>query len=114
MRIIDIAAVCHEANRAYCTSLGDESQAPWRWAPQWQRESSVSGVETAIAGATPEENHVSWLAEKEEAGWVYGEKKNAHRKIHPCLVPYAELPADQKKKDDLFVAIVNALAPPVP
>jgi hypothetical protein len=44
MNDIDIARVCHEVNRAYCTSLGDESQLPWDSAPQWQKDSAINGV----------------------------------------------------------------------
>jgi hypothetical protein len=32
-------------------------------------------------------------------------------KTHPCLVPFADLPEDQQRKDALFIAIVQALAP---
>lgn len=32
--------------------------------------------------------------------------------MHPCLVPYAELPAEQRLKDDLFKAIVHILGRP--
>jgi hypothetical protein len=28
---------------------------------------------------------------------------------HPCLVPYAQLPAEQQRKDALFQAVVAAL-----
>jgi len=36
-----IAQVCHEANRAFCSSIGDNSQHAWDAAPQWQRDSAV-------------------------------------------------------------------------
>lgn len=40
-----IAKICHEANRAYCQALGDNSQVPWGEAPDWQKQSAVKGVE---------------------------------------------------------------------
>lgn len=43
-RIEDIASVCHEANRAYCRTLGDFSQGPWISAPDWQKQSAIAGV----------------------------------------------------------------------
>ena len=49
------------------------------------------------------------MAEKEQAGWVYGIEKDEAAMTHPCLVPYAELPADQRFKDSLFGAVVRAL-----
>lgn len=35
-----IAACCHEANRAYCRGLGDDSQVSWFDAPVWQKKSA--------------------------------------------------------------------------
>ena len=45
MKIVQIAEVAHEANRAYCNSLGDDSQKEWEEAPDWQRQSAIKGVE---------------------------------------------------------------------
>jgi hypothetical protein len=52
---------------------------------------------------------VRWCAQKENDGWVYGPQKDAVAKTHPCLVPYEQLSADQRKKDRLFFAIVPAV-----
>lgn len=106
-----IARIVHEANRAYCQTLGDDSQKPLDEAPDWQRSSAVDGVSGIVAGTItrPEASHESWLAEKERTGWKYGPVKDAEKKEHPCFVPYAELPPEQAKKDALFFAIVNAL-----
>ena len=109
METILIASVCHEANRAYCLTQGDTSQLPWTEAPEWQRSSAIMGVEKALEGATPEQLHESWTAQKVADGWVYGEVKDADAKTHPCLVPYAQLPAEQQRKDALFGAVVAAL-----
>lgn len=107
-----IARVCHEANRAYCASIGDASQVAWDDAPQWQRDSAVNGVIFCLANpdAPPSANHDSWLAEKERAGWRYGPVKDAEAKTHPCFVTYDQLPIEQQKKDALFKAVVAALA----
>lgn len=109
METILIASVCHEANRAYCLTQGDTSQLPWTDAPEWQRSSAMLGVEKAIEGATPEQLHESWCAQKVADGWTVGAVKDADAKTHPCLVPYAELPAEQQRKDALFQAVVAAL-----
>lgn len=105
-----IAQVCHETNRAYCATLGDVSQMPWDDAPQWQKDSAIAGVQ-AIAdnpATTPEQSHEGWLAHKQADGWTYGPMKDAALKQHPCFVPYAELPADQRLKDALFGAVARA------
>lgn len=36
-QIVRVAHVAHEVNRAYCQSLGDNSQPTWEDAPHWQR-----------------------------------------------------------------------------
>lgn len=106
--VVRIAQICHEANRAYCATIGDKSQMAWGQAPEWQRESAVKGVEFALSGnRTPEDSHNSWLAEKRATGWWYGPVKDPDKKEHPCLVPYDQLPANQQTKDHLFTAIVN-------
>lgn len=79
-RLIAIARICHEANRAYCQFLNDYSQRPWDEAPPWQRDSAVKDVKFHLRnpGAGPSASH--------------------------------ELPLAQQKKDLLFAAIVAALA----
>lgn len=106
-----IARVAHEINRAYCASLGDTSQPAWEDAPEWQKTSALVGVDMHLAkpDATPEQSHESWLAQKLAEGWKYGPVKDAEKKEHPCCVPYAELPAEQKAKDYLFRSVVHAL-----
>jgi len=79
MTPVQIAQVAHEVNRAYCASIGDDSQPAWADAPDWQRASILAGVDMHLANpdATPEQSHESWLAVKLADGWVYGEVKNA-------------------------------------
>lgn len=106
-----IAAVCHETNRAYCAALGDNSQPAWADAPEWQRTSAIKGVEFHLAnpGSPPSRSHEEWLKEKEATGWKYGPVKDPEKKEHPCFVPYDQLPPEQRIKDSLFIAVVDAL-----
>lgn len=107
----EIAHVCHEANRALQKITGDPVPSPrWEHAPKDQRESSRSGVVKALDGATPEQLHAEWCRFKHEDGWVWGPTKDPVNKTHPCMVPYADLPPEQKLKDALFTAIVRALS----
>ena len=93
-----IARVCHEANRAWCQILGDDSQPPWEDAPDWQRVSAMKGVKFHIGtpDAGPQGSHESWLKLKEETGWVYGAEKDPEAKTHPCIMPFDELPPEQQ------------------
>ena len=105
------AEVCHEANRAYCLALGDDSQLAWSDAPEWQKTSAVNGVLFQLQNldSTPPDSHANWLAEKAADGWKYGEVKDVEKKEHPCFVPYSELPAEQRAKDYIFSAIAKTL-----
>ncbi len=109
--LLHIAMLAHEANRAYCLAIADDSQPAWADAPEWQQKSAIAGVEMYMANpdATPEQAHESWLKQKEEDGWAYGEVKDAEKKIHPCFRPYAELPPEQKAKDYIFRGVVLAM-----
>lgn len=106
----DIARVAHEANRAYCKTLGDDSQPDWDDAPEWQRESARMGVDLHLSGDFhAEASHVSWMKQKLDDGWKYGPIKDPEKKEHPCLVPFDQLPPEQQAKDHLFRGIVHAL-----
>lgn len=52
---------------------------------------------------------MAWCNEEFDAGWVYGARKCALEKTHPCLVPYDALPPEQKAKDYAFQAVVRSL-----
>ena len=104
-----IAIACHMANRAYCIALGDMTQPMWGAAPDWQKSSARSGVRMALdnPSQTPEDSHKSWMDLKLSEGWKYGPVKDADKKEHPCIKPYSELPEAQRRKDDMFLAMVH-------
>lgn len=106
-----IAHVCHEANRALQVTGGEPDVSPhFMEAPEWQVQSAYEGVSAALDGQTPEQLHESWCATKVRDGWTFGPVKDAVAKTHPCLVAYADLPEDQRLKDAVFQAIVQAFA----
>ncbi len=102
------ARAAHEANRAYCVALGDETQPPWEQLSAELQDSTREGVRRAIDGATPEQLHESWVANRTASGWIRGVAKDNVGRTHPNLVPYAELPAAQKAKDELLQSVVKA------
>ncbi|MBB0231795.1 hypothetical protein FOE67_20425 [Streptomyces calidiresistens] len=106
-----VARVCHETNRAWQEVTGEAPSLPWEQAPAWQRESSLDGVRHALAGVGPEELHEAWCRHRLADGWRWGPTKDPELKTHPCLVPYGELPAVQRVKDDLFLTVVRVLGP---
>lgn len=43
--------------------------------------------------------HEVWAQSRMEQGWTYGEERNDVLKTHPCLIPYEELPEEEKAYD---------------
>ena len=43
--------------------------------------------------------HEVWAETRISQGWTYGEQRDDEKKTHPCLVPYAELPEEEKEYD---------------
>ena len=54
---------------------------------------------------SPEELHGSWMQAYLTMGWVYGEVYDREERIHPDLVPYADLGQLERDKDAVFVAL---------
>jgi hypothetical protein len=46
-----------------------------------------------------ENTHDIWSENRIAEGWKYGKKRDDDRKLHPCLVPYSELPESEKQYD---------------
>jgi len=55
---------------------------------------------------TPEQAHNSWMNNYFKMGWNYGEKRDPVLKTHPDLVPFDELPKDEKDKDAIYLTIL--------
>jgi hypothetical protein len=43
--------------------------------------------------------HDTWAQRRMEKGWTYGPDRDDEAKTHPCLVPYEDLPEDEKDYD---------------
>ena len=43
--------------------------------------------------------HEIWSQTRIAQGWTYGPERNDSEKKHPCLVPYEELPEEEKLYD---------------
>ena len=43
--------------------------------------------------------HDRWVRDKERDGWHYGPERNDEQKLHPLMVPWEELPDEQRDKD---------------
>lgn len=108
MKIENLAKIVHSANKAYCEALGDFSHMPWETSPIAIKASVIEGVRKVLANpkVTPEQSHKNWVTFKKEQGYRYGEVKNDSQLTHPCMLPWKDLPAEQKIKDQMFIDLV--------
>ena len=47
---------------------------------------------------TDERAHNAWLADRLAEGWVHDNHRDDLKKRHPCILPWAELPAEYREK----------------
>jgi hypothetical protein len=106
-----IAEVCHEANRALCKALHDRVLPEWNQLLPEQRVGTVRGVRAALADPSidPATSHEAWRLDKVMHGWSYGPVTDDEKKQHKNIVPYTDLPIEQKMKDHLFLEIIRCL-----
>ena len=43
--------------------------------------------------------HDVWAETRISQGWTYGKERDDEKKTHPCLIPYEELPDNEKEYD---------------
>ncbi|HAB16858.1 MAG TPA: RyR domain-containing protein [Verrucomicrobiota bacterium] len=53
----------------------------------------------ALTERLAENAHDLWSVQRFSQGWTWGSQRNDAKKLHPCLVPYAELPEKEKEFD---------------
>ena len=54
---------------------------------------------TPLLEAMSKNVHEVWAQERISQGWTYGERRDDSLKHHPCLVPYEDLPEEEKTYD---------------
>lgn len=52
-----------------------------------------------LAELMAENVHEVWAVTRIAQGWTYGPERNDEEKKHPCLVPYSDLPEEEKVYD---------------
>jgi len=61
----------------------------------------------ALLERLAENAHDLWALQRIKDGWRLGPRRDDAAKIHPCLVPYADLPDSEREYDR--IAVVGAL-----
>ena len=98
-------------NAARLVAIAAEAPiVPVQWSEREQdfRDQFVKVIERQCGeqrSNSPEELHGSWMQAYFAMGWIYGEKYDREKRIHPDLVPYAQLGQLERDKDAVFVAL---------
>lgn len=111
MKVIIIGSVIHAALNAAMGALTGAAVVEWDATDDAYREKVVGAVQFAIdnPGLTPEQQHEQWREARIAEGWTLAEVHAAEKKQSPLLVPYAELPPEQRTKDALVHRLVLVL-----
>lgn len=52
-----------------------------------------------LSEALAKNTHEVWSENRIKDGWTYGESRDDKLRTHPCLIPYDELPEEEKEYD---------------
>jgi hypothetical protein len=82
--------------------------SPWAEREEPFRAQFLDVIEQQMGprrSSSPEDLHGSWMEAYYAMGWTFGEVYDRGAKVHPDLVPYAELGQLERDKDAVFVAL---------
>ena len=112
-QIDDIAYAAHDAVKAWARSQGDYSHDIWSNCSYEYKTRMRNGVVARLENPdeSPEANHDRWLEANARDGWKWGPVRDEVKLENPAFVPYSDLPADFRKRNDIFMGVVKALDP---
>jgi hypothetical protein len=64
-----------------------------------KKETQIPKEINEIVELLAEHVHEIWMQGRIKQGWTYGPKRDDNKKQTPCLVPYEELPEEEKEYD---------------
>jgi hypothetical protein len=99
------AIIVHMINNRVC-ALNGEQQIQFEDMPEYMRDGLVQALEDDLS---PEDGHVAWMKNRLENGWTLGPVKDIEKKTSPCLIPYSELPYEQRVKDAIRCGVRDFL-----
>lgn len=57
-----------------------------------------------------EQVHITWMNQRIKEGWTYGQTRNDEKKQTPCIVPFQNLPENEKEYDRITArTVINTL-----
>lgn len=84
---------------ATCTFYPPEEEIMYKPEPIDTADVVLSDDLLALTERIAKNVHDVWALSRIREGWKYGEKKDSTAKTTPCLVPYEELPEEEKDYD---------------
>jgi len=108
MNHVSLSRICYDAIRAYAKTVG-ETYLRWADARPHVRESFSGAVAylLEVPKADLADLHGHWLAARIQDGWQYGPKRDEARRLHPGMVPWADVPVRERLKFELMLRIVD-------
>lgn len=112
-----VASICHQANKQFCDSQGEEGlHKHWEECSESEKKVSIQALKSLLQYedeilASPvrvfaERAWIGWKTSVQSQGWVYGPEKDRVKKTHNCIVDqYNKLPLYEKVKDELYISI---------
>lgn len=91
MQMVDVLSREFDISSQWATSYND--------APSETDNYGLPKELLPLAEMMAENVHDVWMKTRLEQGWTYGPERNDAEKKHPCLVPYDELPEEEKIYD---------------
>lgn len=62
-------------------------------------EGTLPAALRELIDAAAEQVHISWARQRLSEGWRYGEQRNDPEKVTPCMIPFCDLPEEEKMYD---------------
>lgn len=100
----------YEASRARSVLAGAGVPESWALRDPVFQEQFIAAVERrCISGSlyNPVDQHAAWMRSYFEMGWKYGPVRDEKEKVHPNLVPWTELPKEERQKDEVFYRLCS-------
>jgi hypothetical protein len=98
----ELSDEAQQANRNFAAGIPDKLAAVGRIVvpmPLVELDRVDGAFDAREVERLAELEHERWVSDKERAGFTYGPERDDSARMHPSLVPYAELPESEKDKD---------------
>lgn len=91
MQMVDYLSREYDLNSPFATMFND--------VPSLSTDEDLPPELLPLIELMAENVHNVWMATRRQQGWKYGPVRNDATKEHPCMVPYDELPEEEKVYD---------------